>query len=68
MRLYPGYTYDDQGVIQVTDQCATINFDTLKSVLLSRDCAENQARLGQIISKDAPRFLDRTVSMAGNRI
>ena len=30
MRLWPGYRYDDIGVIQVNPEQQTINFDTLK--------------------------------------
>ena len=67
-RKWPNYEYDELGILKPTERQETINFNTLKKLLLSPNTEENRNQLEQIVSTQEPKFLDKKVSFVGNRI
>jgi hypothetical protein len=41
VRLWPTYVYDNLGVMRPTEKTPTINYDELKSILLSTDIGKS---------------------------
>jgi hypothetical protein len=67
VRMWPTYRYDEKLIIRPTAATPTINFNTLKRLLLSPCNEDNLSEYSKIVS-DVPKFLDRQVDMEGNRI
>jgi len=64
-RMYPDYILDDTLKLMPGPDAATVNFDALKSVLLSKDLK----RVSELAwTAKALRFLDGKVDLTGNRI
>jgi hypothetical protein len=64
-RLYPTYTLDARLRIVPGPETPTVNFNTLKEILLSTDLERN-SELAWI--EKGLRFLDGSVDMTGNRV
>lgn len=67
-RLWPDYRYNKKGVLTPTERQATINFDTLQKLMMAQDTDKNRSEQEKFYSDLQPKFLDKKVSMIGNRI